>query len=167
MPRRRRGRTGGSGLSLRSRPQLDGPRAYISSLALGAGFMTEGNSGSVARRRRQPLQASQQSPPVLGRNLLQCGRQPAQVQNAVLPHSGGTGIGQDDRELALVLRIAVAGEKAPALEALDLLGRGALGHAEMAREHAEWNAFLGGDVMKQLALVLRQVFGVGLEQDPP
>ena len=37
----------------------------------------------------------------------------------------------------------------------------------MARDDAEWNAFFGGDVMEQLALVLGEVFGVGLEQDPP
>src|SRR5438105_10644407 len=52
------------------------------------------------------------------RNLLQCGPQSDQVQNAVLPHSGDTGIGEDNRKLALVLRIAVAGEKAAALEVL-------------------------------------------------
>ena len=34
----------------------------------------------------------------------------------------------------------------------------------MACDDAEWNAFLGGDVMEQLAIVLGQVFGVRLEQ---
>jgi len=37
----------------------------------------------------------------------------------------------------------------------------------MACHFAERNAFLGGDVMEQLALVLREIFGVGLEKDPP
>jgi len=37
----------------------------------------------------------------------------------------------------------------------------------VACDDAEWNAFLGGDVMEELALVLGEVFGVGLEQDPP
>src|SRR5947208_10422289 len=101
------------------------------------------------------------------RNLLQCGRQSDQVQNAVLPHSGDPGIGEDNRKLALVLRIAVAGEKAAALEAFNLLRRRAFRHAEVACEHAEWNAFLRGDVMEQLALMLGEVFGVRLEQDPP
>jgi len=35
------------------------------------------------------------------------------------------------------------------------------------RDDAERNAFLGGDVMEQLPLVLGEVFGVGLDQDPP
>ena len=37
----------------------------------------------------------------------------------------------------------------------------------MACNFAERNAFLGWDVMEQLALVLGEVFGVGLEQDSP
>ena len=37
----------------------------------------------------------------------------------------------------------------------------------MACDDAEWNAFLGRDVMEQLALVLGEVCGVGLEQGPP
>jgi uncharacterized protein YndB with AHSA1/START domain len=37
----------------------------------------------------------------------------------------------------------------------------------VARDVAERNAFLGGDVMEQLKLVLGEVFGVGLEQGPP
>jgi len=88
-----------------------------------AGSDAAGAAVSAAGRRRQPLQASQQSPLILGRNLLQCGRQSDQVQNAVLPHSGDPRIGEDNRKLALVLRIAAAGEKAAALEALNLLRR--------------------------------------------
>lgn len=80
-------------------------------------------AGSAAGRRRQPLEACQQSPPVLSRNLLQGGRQSDQVQDAVLPYSGDSRIGEDDRKLALVHRIAVAGEKATSREALDLLRR--------------------------------------------
>src|SRR5437867_2477750 len=49
-----------------------------------AGSDAAGAAVSAAGRRRQPLQASQQSPLILGRNLLQCGRQSDQVQNAVL-----------------------------------------------------------------------------------
>ena len=80
-----------------------------------------GAPASATGRRRQPVETTQQSPPILGRNLLQCGRQSDQVQNAVLPHSGDPRIREDDRKLALVLRIAVAGEKAAALEAFNLL----------------------------------------------
>jgi hypothetical protein len=82
-----------------------------------------GATASAAGRRGQPLQASQQGPSILGRDLLQGGGQSDQVQNAVLPHSGDSRIGEDNRKLALVLRIAVAGKKAAALEAFNLLRR--------------------------------------------
>ena len=88
-----------------------------------AGSDAAGAAASAIGRRRQPLQASQQSPPVLGRNLLHCSRQSDQVQNTVLPHSGDPRSGEDNRKLALVFRIAVAGEEAAPLEALNLLRR--------------------------------------------
>jgi hypothetical protein len=48
----------------------------------------------------------------------------------------------------------MAGEKPPALEALDLLRSRALRDAEVAGDDTEWNASLRGYVMEQLALVL-------------
>lgn len=76
-----------------------------------------------ARRRYEPLQTNQQGPPVLGRDLLQRGRQRGEVEDAVSRHPGDPGAGEDNRKSALVRWVATAGEKAPPLKALHLLGR--------------------------------------------
>ncbi len=121
----------------------------------------------LRRHSRQPPESGEQNPSVSGRKLSQRGRQPVEVEDAVPSDTCPALSSEDDRKSALVIRVSAANEKAPPFEALYLLGRRALGYTQVASHIAERDAVFGGDVVEQLALMLREIHSVRLEEFPP